>query len=68
MANYLIAVVGYGAAVSFAAASALGFFGALITKPESIHERHALIWWICGAILALLFAGMTRAMLAGCPA
>lgn len=66
MGNALIAVVGYGAALSLAFASALGFFGALTTKPKSVSERLAIGWWLGGAALSVLFAAMTRGLLGGC--
>ncbi|MGE8129056.1 hypothetical protein ACQKQD_18945 [Methylobacterium sp. NPDC080182] len=66
MGNGIIAVVGYGTSISFALASALGFFGSLVAKPESKLKRHALGWWFCGAVLALLFAAVTRGLLGVC--
>lgn len=66
--NWIIGLVGYGTALSFGAASALGFFGALKTKAGSRSEGLAVIWWALGAIASLIFAGVTRGLLGVCAA
>lgn len=68
MGNIIIAVVGYGTAISFGVASALGFFGALKMKAGSRSEGLAVTWWALGAVASLIFAAVTRGLLGVCPA
>lgn len=60
--SIIVSVIGYGVACSFVIGASMGFFGAIYTKPGSLSEQQAVVWWIGCSVLALAFAAVTHAL------
>lgn len=60
--SIIVSVIGYGVACSFVLGASIGFLGAISTKPGSLSEQQAVVWWIGCSALALTFAAVTHAL------